>query len=273
MLFHGSLTTSRILEVFTEEVSIRQGRVTETFNDGKRLFARAVISQAAEIQPDDAMRGGVAIKATEGGIWLYPYTFRLVCSNGAIHPQTLDERPIADPVVRATDAVLQDIRETVEACCKEEVFRTNVNTMRNMREFSGTDLLLRLGPLLAQFSGRSRDLFSEVATQLLQIGDPSDFGLANPITATARDNQDPELNPNRDLFSEITTRFVQEGDHSPYGLANAITATARNIQDPELKWDLEKLGGRVALGTFESSTDACEDELAALVGAGFNGTA
>jgi hypothetical protein len=63
----------------------------------------------------------------------------------------------------------------------------------------------------------------------------------------------------------VLSQYRKEGDRSRFGLAQAITAVARDVQDPELKWDLEKLGGAVALGTLRCTEDECENALAALL--------
>lgn len=209
MLSHGCLTTARVLAVFADEVSLRRGHVTDTFNDGKRLFARAVLPHVSEVQPGDQLRGGVAIKANQEGVWLYPYLFRLVCSNGAIFAQTVEERPIADPYLRVPDAVLETIRKTMQACCDEKAFSTAVATMQEARTATATDLILQLLPWLTRLS-------------------------------TGRDTN---------LFPPFMDHFLREGDSSRFGMANAVTATARDVQDPDVKWDLEKLGGAVARGT------------------------
>jgi hypothetical protein len=59
----------------------------------------------------------------------------------------------------------------------------------------------------------------------------------------------------REVMSGVMARFRRDGDPSPFGLANAITATARDVQDPELKWDLEKLGGAVAIGIVRATRE------------------
>jgi hypothetical protein len=145
MLFKEGLTTARV-----------RGEVTQTFDDGKRLFSRAVLPHVAEVGPGDQVRGGVAIKATGDGVWLYPYTFRRICTNGAIAARTLEERPIADPHLQQPELVLEAVRSTVEACCKAEVFTGAVGEMRKGREATATDLLLLILPLLS----RSSDLVS-----------------------------------------------------------------------------------------------------------------
>jgi hypothetical protein len=262
MLFKEGLTTARVLAVFAEEVRARRGEVTQTFDDGKRLFSRAVLPHVAEVGPGDQVRGGVAIKATGDGVWLYPYTFRRICSNGAIAARTLEERSIADPHLQQPELVLEAVRSTVEACCKAEVFTGAVGEMRKGREATATDLLLLILPLLS----RSSDLVSGLIERSVREKKAPD---TNTPQATALEVLESEailsaLMPalfrrsaphHGDLMTGVLSRYGKEGDRSRFGLAQAITAVARDVQDPELKWDLEKLGGAVALGTLRRTGD------------------
>ena len=79
MLHLPTLTTARVLDVFTEEVAARGGLITDTFHDGQRLFTRSVLPHVDEVRPSDRFQGGVALKATRDGVWLYPYLFRQIC--------------------------------------------------------------------------------------------------------------------------------------------------------------------------------------------------
>lgn len=269
MLFKEGLTTARVLAVFAEEVRARRGEVTQTFDDGKRLFSRAVVPHVAEVGPGDQVRGGVAIKATGDGVWLYPYTFRRICSNGAIAARTLEERPIADPHLQQPELVLEAVRSTVEACCKAEVFTREVGEMRKGREATATDLLLLILPLLS----RSSDLVSELIERSVREKKA-------PDTNTPQATAPIESRHQADLMTGVLSQYRKEGDRSRFGLAQAITAVARDVQDPELKWDLEKLGGAVALDTLRRTADECESPQAALLecdleklgGAGARGT-
>src|SRR5215510_3423874 len=92
MMLHENLTTARILAVFTETVATHGGEVTHTYDDGCLLFTRSVLPPAEDVRPGDRLKGGVALKATDDGVWLYPYLLRLICQNGAIVPQTLERR-------------------------------------------------------------------------------------------------------------------------------------------------------------------------------------
>ena len=272
MLFKEGLTTARVLAVFAEEVRARRGEVTQTFDDGKRLFSRAVLPHVAEVGPGDQVCGGVAIKATGDGVWLYPYTLRRICSNGAIAARTLEERPIADPHLQQPELVLEAVRSTVEACCKAEVFTRAVGEMRKGREAAATDLLLLILPLLS----RSSDLVSGLIERSVREKKAPD---TNTPQATALGVLESEailsaLMPahfqrsaphHGDLMTGVLSRYGKEGDRSRFGLAQAITAVARDVRDPELKWDLEKLGGAVALGTLRRTGDESESALATLV--------
>ena len=55
---------------------------------------------------------------------------------------------------------------------------------------------------------------------------------------------------NADLVSRIISKFFQDGDRSLFGFANAVTATARETRDADLRWDLEEIGGRIAVGAL-----------------------
>jgi hypothetical protein len=287
MLFKEGLTTARVLAVFAEEVRARRGEVTQTFDDGKRLFSRAVLPHVAEVAAGDQIRSGVAIKATGDGVWLYPYMFRRICSNGAITARTLEERSIADPHLQQPELVLEAVRSTVEACCKAEVFTRAVGEMRKGRQATATDLLL----LILRLPSRSSDLVSGLIERSVREKKAPDI---NTPQATALEVLESEAilsalmsaffrrsAPHHgDLMTGVLSRFGNEGDRSRFGLAQAITAVARDVQDPELKWDLEKLGGAVALGTLRCTGGERKSALAALLerdleklgGAGAQGT-
>ncbi len=189
----SGLTMGQILAVFTEEVEARQGRVTDTFNDGRRLFTRSVLAPVEEVRPGDRVQGGVALKATEGEVCLFPYLFRLVCRNGAIMAQTLEARSLGDLPLQDPETARQSIREGVGACCAEEVFADTVRRVRTACE-TAADLAITLLPLLSRFSGSGNaGLASQIMDQFFREGDRSQFGLGNVVTAIARDTRDPDL--------------------------------------------------------------------------------
>jgi hypothetical protein len=49
------------------------------------------------------------------------------------------------------------------------------------------------------------------------------------------------------MLQEILKRFFDDGDQTQFGLMNAVTSTARDTADPQMRWDLEELGGGIAI--------------------------
>ena len=156
--------------------------------------------------------------------------------------------------------------------------------MRKGREATATDMLLLILPLLS----RSGDLVSGLIERSVREKNAPD---TNTPQATALEVLErsailsalmPELfrrsaelsraaSHHADLMTGVLSQYRKEGDRSRFGLAQAITAVARDVQDPELKWDLEKLGGAVALGALRRTRDECESALEKLSGVGGRG--
>ena len=200
MLFSSNLTTAQILAVFAEEVAARGGCITDTFRDDRRLFTRSILPHVEEVRHGDHVQGGVALKATPAGVWLYPYLFRLVCRNGAIIAETLEARSLGDLPQQEPDTALQSIREGIEVCCAREVFMGTVRKMRTACE-AEVDLALALLPLLSRLSTQANaELLAQIMDHFFREGDRSQFGLANAVTAVARDTRDPELRWNLEEF-------------------------------------------------------------------------
>lgn len=183
-----SLTTTEILDLFTEEVNSRSGSVSSTFNDGRRLFARSTLPQVAEIRPGDSVQGGVAVKATSREICLYPYLFRQVCSNGAIMAQKLESRRIDLAEVSTPQEGEELIREALAACCQPEVFAQNVAGVRSIADCE-IDMALMMVDYLARLPRR---FFSEILEHFFADEDRTAYGAMNAITAVARETREPE---------------------------------------------------------------------------------
>lgn len=200
MLSGSSLSTAAILAVFTDEVTAEGGRVTDTFHDGRRLFARSIVPHVEEVRPGDLHQGGVALKTTGAGVTLYPYVFRQVCRNGAIIAETLESRFLADLDQCEPEEAMESIREAIQACIARDVFVSTVRKMRTASEMQA-DAALAFLPLLSQLaSWADVDLLSGILEQFFRAPDRSQFGLANAVTAVARETQDPELRWNLEEF-------------------------------------------------------------------------
>src|SRR3712207_2083832 len=106
-------TTDELRELLAEEERALGGTVPDVYDDGERLFARAVLPEAVEVRPGDRVRGGVAVRAAAGEVCVHPYTYRLICSNGAITAHALQARRIERAEFYAPADVVAGVAEAV----------------------------------------------------------------------------------------------------------------------------------------------------------------
>ncbi len=205
----GWLTTGEIKEIFVNEVEAVGGKVSDVFDDGTRIFMRAVLSREQEVARRDRVQGGVAVRATEDDICVHPYVFRQICQNGAIRAHAIETREIrrVDFSTEEQAEVASALCAAIRACCGDEAFARGAAEMRSARESSQVDLALTMMPLLARFAQGA-----ESST----------------------------------VISLIMDRFLGGRDKSRFGLLNAVTSVARDTRDPEVRWQLEEFGGGIA---------------------------
>lgn len=199
-------------EVFDCELRAAGGSVADRFEEGERLYLRGVLPTSGEVRPGDGIRGGVALRADEERVLVHPYTFRQVCSNGAIMAHVIG----TEAVERVVDSGLgcdgfeacERIREVVRVCADPSTFEDGLFQMRSAMH-SEADMMITLMPML-----------SRMPAQLVV-----------------------------QFISQVSERLGS--DRSRYGLMNAVTSTARDTADPEMRWRLEELGGAVAAGAVK----------------------
>ena len=187
-----NLTTDQVLEVFTDELDSLGGKVTDIFDDGRRLFARSVLPVSDNVRAGDEIHAGIALKFTDEQICVYPYTFRQVCRNGAIQSKSVGSLTIEGLDYLAPHFVLQSIREGIDACSAPEIFHDTMNQIRTVANHE-LDMALDLMTFISSHSGvLGRDLAAQILQGLFQQKDKTQFTLANAITAVARDTKDPQ---------------------------------------------------------------------------------
>ena len=188
----NALTTACVLEAFSHEIAEHGGTVSDTFNDGERLFVRSVLPLADDVRPGDRLKGGVALKACGDEVWVHPYVFRLVCKNGAIMAQAVASRRVSAVFEWDEEQAVADVREAVRACCVPEVFTTSSQQIRSLRD-AEADLAIHLLPMITRMRGSLAPRFvQQIMERFFDDGNPTRFGLMNAVTSVARDTADPE---------------------------------------------------------------------------------
>ena len=200
--------TGTIIEAFVDAIEALGGTVPDVYDDGLRLCARAVLPPNVDVRPGDAIRAGVAIRVMGPEIAIHPYTFRKVCSNGAIAGQALETRRlerIATADVFAptyeVSVVMTDFALAVQACASEDAFTRVADEMRSAAEIEA-DIAIQFLPYLSSMPA----LAAHVVPLIFQ-------------------------------------RFAAGRDMTLFGLMNAVTSVARDTRDPDARWRLEELGG------------------------------
>ena len=181
-MFSGDpITNATIRALFAQEIAEHHGKISDTYEDGRRLFLRSILPEVAEVRARDRVQGGVALRSNGSEAWVHPYVFRQVCSNGGVIAQAIQTRHSAGIDVRSPDAAEPELREAIQACALPEAFTAAAEQMRSAREVS-VDLALTLMPLIDRFPAA---VVSQIMRHVFEDGDRSAFGLANAITATA----------------------------------------------------------------------------------------
>jgi hypothetical protein len=215
MTLRDWLTTREITAIFVEEIAPAGGAVSDRFDDGTRLFLRAVLPGERAVRPGDRLRGGVALRATQEEISVHPYVFRQVCSNGAIRAHATQSLRIerCGFAPSAVEDVAERLRQAVRDCCADDAFAGGFAELRSATD-SGIDLALTMIP-----------------------------GLSRLLGTGARSR----------IFTAVMDRFFAGPDQSRFGLMNAVTSVARDTRDPEVRWRLEAFGGGIPVAAQEAN--------------------
>lgn len=193
MLLNDLFSTAELKAIFTEEIAAAGGTVSDAYDDGSRLFVRSILPRTTEVRRGDQLQGGVALRAGERLVCVYPYTFRLVCRNGAIVAHAIQTKRVECGEFASVEDVANEVREAVRACCEPEAFAAAADEMRSAVE-QQADTALNLLPMLAHLPSQIGSQFlNQIVERFFRDGDPTRFGFMNAVTSVARDTADPEL--------------------------------------------------------------------------------
>ena len=187
-----SVPLASISDIFQQEIAERSGEVLNVVQEKTRLFARSVVPDIADVLPKDHLQGGVALRATESEVWVSPYVFRFVCSNGAIMAHALQTRQLSDMDWQDPWSAANSLREVIQACCQPEAFASAVQEFR-----LATKMIVVPGPhlltWLAQSGLADNGLYQAIMDQFFREPDETRFDLTNAVTAVARETRDPDV--------------------------------------------------------------------------------
>ncbi len=187
------LTTAQLGALFGEEVTAAGGAVSETFDDGIRLFTRCTLDRVRVVQPGDTLRAGVALRASATDVRVHPYVFRQVCRNGAIVAHSLHSCQIDTNDFITAEEGAGAVRAAVRACCQEEAFAEAAEGMRTAGQ-QPADVGLNVLAALSRLPPHvGTHLFRMVVERFFTGDDHSRYGLLNAVTSVARDTTDPEI--------------------------------------------------------------------------------
>jgi hypothetical protein len=195
-------------DVVEDEIHCMGGTVLNSFVHGRKLFMRSIQPDVLEVQPGDKLQRGVAVRASEDEIWVHPYVFRQVCTNGSISAQTIQSRHIESAEFGSGADTAEAVRAAIRECCAPEVFAAGIAEMRTARDVRADNDIT---------------LMSSVLTHVAALGDTR-------------------------IVELVLSRFLNGADKSRFGLMNAVTSVARDAAKPEQRWRLEELGGGIPCG-------------------------
>ena len=188
--------THSIASAFADEIAALGGSMHDRFDDGRSLYLRAVLEPHDEVRRGDVIQAGIALRVVGPSILVNPYTFRLVCSNGAIAMSTDSSRRARRVeigwAVDVVHGVLDDVRALVRECAQPAEFGAFVERMRSATVVSG-NVRSRMAHLIAQLPPGQREAMLRMIMGRFERDEPTLYGMMNAVTATARDSGDPAL--------------------------------------------------------------------------------
>ncbi len=195
-------------ELFIDQVTRSGGTIQDVYDDSGQLYVRARLPQVKEVRRRDRVQNGVAMCASGPVIQVHPYTFREVCTNGAIMPRVIGRQTferIPEPAGdREVDRLCFEVLEAISVSSSPETFAGSIDRLK--------------GTLLVH----------SIETEHLVL-------LSHMLSESMQ----------REMLPEILRRLEASGESSAFAVMNAITSLARDTLDPPTRWRLEELGGSI----------------------------
>ena len=185
-------------------VNFRKCELTET-----RMYVKVSLPQfELPVTPreGDVIHGGVIIQNSEvgdGSLGIWPYTTRLICTNGMVHTEygqrrvhvskriSSDEEVwelYSDETLRLDDeAFFAKCRDTIAAVLNETVFQAIVGQMQELAAIKPEGAPDKVVEVFSKKHGLTGEESGSMLAALIEGADLSAWGYVNALTQTARD--------------------------------------------------------------------------------------
>jgi len=247
-MLETTLTTARITFEYLEAIREHGGRVVDCFDDGRKLYLRAILQLEDKVKPRDRMYGGVALRMVAPEITVAPYLLREVCTNGAVAAHSVAAWRVRYSDNPSEEVMFEELRRRLRAASEPSVFEAEIERIQAAtharsearRAFAERQLVFADEMVRRGAGPRFLELITQAEVQLESSYRGHEGRPLDPEPAFARI---PRLKR-----EEIAGRFARSSDGSRFSLMNAVTSVARDTRAPELKWDLEVVGAAVGAG-------------------------
>ena len=193
----------RSLEQF-REVGAELHRADLTPN---HMYIKATVPHTVEeIRKGDRVIPGVIIQNSEvgaGAFKVLPFMLREICSNGMIGESTITKIHLGkqrdtgiikfsqETQIAENATLWLQVRDIIRGTFDPVIFKQWVNQLKMGTEVEIEDPVYAVDNVIETF-GISDDMKNELLNHFSREGDMTQWGLANAVTRTARDMEDPE---------------------------------------------------------------------------------
>lgn len=182
---------SEVLSTFEAEITRLGGTAGKPMKSESGLFLRATLPTERDVAPRDTIRHGVALRATDTDLVIHPYTYRLICANGAIHVNNIASVSIGkcEESWQASE-VDRQLRAAIQRCASPEAFQSNLTEMEKLQAIREVRMAIVMATVLERV--RDHAAVSRIMQSFVSGTDRSGFGLMNAVTAVARQEPRPD---------------------------------------------------------------------------------
>jgi len=175
-----------VRDLFQETFREMDGKIIDSTEARGIVYARATVPRTRSVRKGDEFFGGVAMRASDAGVSIHPFTFRVVCSNGAVMSRSRLSRSFEFDCEWDLRMRFQ-LRQAFEVCASEPAFEESIASVQ-----SALDLEVDMAMMMMDLKLPTRMLRAFLERFIEDRESNTAYGWMNAVTATARTVRDPE---------------------------------------------------------------------------------